>query len=294
MNKKINNTLNKRFAKNKTLAIAIALLLTVSIGASMVLIPNANAHTPPWNIPTYAYIWAAPNPIGVGQTEHIYLWLDSVFGAAGFATQGTSGAQPSNNYRFNNYQLIITAPDGTNTTKTFEVISDTTSSQAYSFTPSTTGTYTLTFNFPGQVYGANGDGNPTSTLVNDTYLPSSASTTLTVQPSPIPVTPGTPLATNYWQYPIYGQNYNWYTISSNWLGVGTGIGLSVPGPSGYTSTILYHGDAIGPLTSHIMWTTPTQFGGVVGGNIYPNDQSVGYFEGSSYAPRFIDPIIIDG
>ena len=50
------------------------------------LIPNANAHTPAWNIPTYAYIVAAPNPIGVGQTVHIYMWLDAVYGAAGGTT----------------------------------------------------------------------------------------------------------------------------------------------------------------------------------------------------------------
>ena len=43
-----------------------------------------------------------------------------------------------------------------------------------------------------------------------------------------------------------------------------------------------------------MWTTQTQFGGEVGGNLFTNDQSLGYFEGSSYAPRFQDPIIIDG
>ena len=50
------------------------------------LIPNASAHTPAWNIPTYAYIFAAPDPIGVGQTTHVYMWLDEVFGAAGTAT----------------------------------------------------------------------------------------------------------------------------------------------------------------------------------------------------------------
>ncbi|MGA2683157.1 MAG: hypothetical protein ABSF44_15325, partial [Candidatus Bathyarchaeia archaeon] len=201
--------------KNKTLAILIAAILTFSMASSMILIPNANAHTPPWNIPTYAYIWAEPNPIGVGQTAHVYMWLDCVFGAAGVATVGSSAALLSDNYRFHNYNLIITAPDGTNTTQTFTVVSDSTSSQAYSFTPSTTGTYTLTFKFPGQAYAAYaGQYNPTSTLVGDTYLPSSTSTTLTVQTAPIPVTTGAPLPTAYWQEPIYGSNYNWFTVSS--------------------------------------------------------------------------------
>ncbi len=38
------------------------------------------------NIPTYAYINASPNPIGVGQTAHVYMWLDAVYGVAGGTT----------------------------------------------------------------------------------------------------------------------------------------------------------------------------------------------------------------
>ena len=57
-----------------------------------------------------------------------------------------------------------------------------------------------------------------------TYKPSSASTTLTVQPTPIPAPiTGEPLPTDYWEHPIYGENSNWYTISSNWLGSGSPV-----------------------------------------------------------------------
>ena len=52
--------------KTKTIAILIIALLTSSIG-TMAL---ANAHTPAWNIPTYAYCSVAPNPAGLGQTSH--------------------------------------------------------------------------------------------------------------------------------------------------------------------------------------------------------------------------------
>ena len=37
-----------QIAKNKTLAIAIAIFLMFSMSASMMLIPNASAHTPAW------------------------------------------------------------------------------------------------------------------------------------------------------------------------------------------------------------------------------------------------------
>ena len=284
------------------MAIMIALLLTTSMSAMLLLQPTS-AHTPAWQIPTYAYINAAPNPIGVGQTLLVYMWLDSVYGAAGGTTAavGTNGATASaallaNNYRFENYKLTITSPNGTSNTISWAVVTDPTSSQYYDFTPTDIGTYTLNFTYEGQVYGANGDGYRQSSLVNDTYLPSSASTTLTVQQNPIPAAiTGEPLPTNYWQEPIYGENSNWYAISSNWLGSGLPVGTGgSPPPAGYTSSALFHGDAIGPLTSHIMWTTPTQNGGIVGGNMFPGAQGVGYFEGSSYVPRFQDPIIING
>ena len=291
---------------NKTGAISIALFLALSMIASTMLIQTSSAHDPAWQIPTQAYIIAAPDPIGVGQTAHIYMWLTAVFGAAGGTTAsvGTNASTASaallgNNYRFHNYKLTITAPDGTNTTQNFDVISDTTSSQFVQYTPSTTGVYTFTFNFPGQAY-AQYEHYENSPLVNDTYLPSSAVTTLNVQESPIPAAINSyPLPTAYWAHPIYGENTDWWTISSNWLGSGAGP------TQGYGATgnaALFHSDAVGPLTSHVMWTKPLQFGGVVGGNQFTDGGSnpnggvpgVAYFEGSAYQPRFVNPIIMSG
>ncbi len=70
-------------------------------------------------------------------------------------------------------------------TTIFPNIIDSTSSQETGFTPSTTGVYTLIFSFPGQIYGANGDGYEKSTILGDYYTPSSAQTTVTVQANPI-------------------------------------------------------------------------------------------------------------
>ena len=65
----------------------------LSMSASMMLIPNSSAHTPAWQIPTYAYINATPSTIGVGQTITVYMWLNAVYGAAGGTTAlpGTTG-----------------------------------------------------------------------------------------------------------------------------------------------------------------------------------------------------------
>jgi len=287
--------------RNKTMAITIAVLLTLSITASMALLPNAAAHTPVWNIPTYAYINVSPNPVGEGQSVLVIMWLDKLF---------SPETLTSNGYKFHNFELTITAPDGTKIENTFSIIVDSTSAEDYSFTPNQAGTYTLNFTFPGQAFNqydhptVDAFGNPEQ-LINDTYLPSSATTTLTVQQTPVTLIPLPPLPTQYWTRPIYGENPNWSTISSNWLGEGSPVepsfgsgdinAYSANSPIYLTAAGLnvFPGDAIGPLTSHVMWTKPIQSGGVVGGNNFAI-QGDTYFEGSAYINRFTNPIIVDG
>ena len=53
------------------------------------------------------------------------------------------------------------------------------------------------------------------------------------------------------------------------------------------------GNAVGPVTSHVMWTYPLDFGGLVGGETF-SDPGTTYFEGSAYNTRFENPIIVDG
>ena len=279
-----------QIVKSKTAAITIAIFLMLSMSASTMLVPTASAHGPgaggtPWSIPTFAFITVAPNPVGVGQSMTVYMWLDKVI----------NSAAPTNDVRFHNYNLTITKPDGTKETQIFATIQDTTSSQYTHYTPDQVGNYTFTFTFPGQVYTYTGlyagfFGPPSqSDYINDTYLASSASTALTVQQEPIP-TPvsSSPMPTDYWTRPIYGLNTDWWSISSNWLGTGS--------PQWYTETWgsnTYIPDAVGSQTSHVMWTKPLQSGGVVGGNDIPV-QGAGYFEGTAYLTRFQNPIILDG
>ena len=102
-----------KISKTKIMASTIAIILMLSISASLVLLPSANAHTPSWQIPTYAYIVAEPNPVGVGQSINVYMWLDALYGSAGGsgATLGTngstsSGALLSNSWRFITISLL--------------------------------------------------------------------------------------------------------------------------------------------------------------------------------------------
>ncbi len=258
---------------------AFVLLLIVSISASMLQLPSTDGHTPPWEIPTFAHIYAATNPIGVGQTAYIYIFLTPTY----------ADTNTGNDYRFHNYQLQITAPDGKQTTQTYETVVDTTSNQFASFTPDQVGTYNLTFNFPGQAVN-DYSYLPNSQYENDTYAASSASTTLTVQQEPISFLPLSPLPTEFWTRPIFGENSMWWSISSNWLGSG------MPGYGGgnVPNQRQFAPDAIGSLTAHIMWTKPDgQIGGVVGGNL-ANVQGDTWFEGTAYSQRYVNPIIVNG
>jgi hypothetical protein len=274
--------------KGKSATIVIATILMISMGASMILVTPTTAHTPRWEIPTTAHVQPVPDYVGKGQSIYIYMWLDKVY-----AYGGNNYAQIGNDYRFKNFQLTITKPDNTTESITIDVIQDTTSNQGYSYSGTDqVGQYRVNFTFPGQTIN---DIPSSDVMYNDTYLPSSAVATFTVQEDEISPLPASyPLPTEYWARPIYGENSYWLTISSNWLGNGA------PGYGGFAATYnmggngqLFPSDAVGPLTGHIMWTKPLQSGGVVGGNNYEIPGNT-YFEGSAYIQRYTNPIIVNG
>jgi hypothetical protein len=268
-----------KILKNKSLAIAISILILASMSASAMLLPSTSAHTPSWQIPTFAHIYVATDPIGVGQTAAIYIWLTPTY----------ADELVTNDYRFHNYKLTITAPSGAVTVQDFPTCKDTTSNQGTSFVPTELGVYNLTFSFPGQNVNDYSH-SLTSAYINDTYMAGTASTTMTVQQQPITEVPYPPLPTEYWTRPIFGENVAWYQVSSNWLGSGMpGYGSST-GPN----MRCFSGDSVGSLTGHIMWTkTDGEPGGVAGGNnlvILGNT----WFEGTAYSQHYTNPIIVAG
>ncbi len=162
--------------KNKTLALAVSLILVSSIGISLFDLPTTDAHTPPWQFTTYAYISASPNPVGVGQEALIYVWID-------YTIQGNL---LTNDIRFRNYKLDITKPDGTNQTVNWPTVVDTTASAYTKFTPTEVGNYTLNFYFPGQVYDYGTKYPAYAAYNNDTYTASHASMVLKYSKIPYP------------------------------------------------------------------------------------------------------------
>jgi outer membrane protein assembly factor BamB len=261
----------------KIQTIVLAALLMITIGTSTILIPTANAHTPAWKIPTYAYLSVTPNPIGVGQQATIVMIVDKVL----------PGSAVDNDVRLKDYTLTVTKPDGTDQTLgTFQP--ESTGSTYTTYTPDKAGTYAFVFTHPDVLYtwtdpipGTVGPPMP-NLWTNDTYLGGTSNTVyLTVQEEPIPSLPSYPLPTEYWTRPIEGQNTGWWTISSNWLG------------GSWVTNYNVQPDGAAPNSPHIMWAKTLESGGVVGGTNHGVEGNT-FYAGESYEMRFNDPLIING
>jgi hypothetical protein len=247
---------------------------------SSIFITNqtVDAHTPGWDYPSFAYIVPSPNPVGVGQKVSIVMWID----------EPLPSAAVGNDIRRHDYTLSITKPDGAIESKHWDIISDTTSIQYYEYTPDQVGTYTLKFEYGGQTYlwGTN----TTSSNYGDRFLPANKTTTLTVQQEQLPAAKTSyPLPKEYWTRPIEGQNTDWFSVSSNWLGSpyieGAGDMYSTQGS--------VQPDGIAPNSPHVMWSRPIQDGGVVGGTSYHANGTT-YYMGGSYQIRFQNALIMYG
>jgi len=276
----------KNTGKKKTL-FAIALILLLSISAFVASLPAAAAHTPPMEIPTYAYLVVSPNPIGVGQTMFVVMWLH---GAPPTAV-GVAGD------RWHDFFLDITRPDGTTQTLG-PYVSDPTGSTYALYTPDQTGHYSFKLRYTGQVLSL---ANPVSgveanvadmtrwgsdAFIGDTFLPSEATASLTVQADPITKLADYPLPSSYWTHPIEGQNTQWTSVTSNWL-AGAYLGWVNPNQQN-----LWQKEGTGPNSAHVIWTRPIELGGIVGGSY--NIPNVGYYSGGSYEGRFGNAIILGG
>ena len=266
-----------KLSKNQAKSAVTAFLLTFAIAAALVALPSVNAHTPPWNIPTWAFVNASPNPWGLGSAEPVLIvfWLNQPPPTAA----GTTGD------RWRNFTIDITTPSGS-VEHYGPFTSDPIGSSYMLYTPKELGTYTITFKFPGQTLsrvGPTGLLGPDSVYVNDTYMPSQATTTLTVTSTPLTYFQEAPLPVSYWTRPINENNQNWNVIASHWLG-----------QSEFGATYLrYNPYGRAPDTAHVMWTYPLSWGGIVGGDHAIVD-TMSFYSGTQYQLKFSNPIIMYG
>ncbi len=268
--------------KNK-IPTVLALFLMLTIAVTLVALPLATAHTPPWKYAQYARIHVAPNPVGLGESVIIVASVNWAL----------PGAQFINDIRQQNITFTITKPDGITYQQHFDKAPDSGGSAFITYTPDKVGTYIVRVDYGETVYTWNRTvpGNTASNeqFIGDIWLPSSATTTLIVQEEPVGHQVVWPLPTEYWTRPIEGQNFAWQKISSNWLGGASAGGASIS--TGVGTGSRWQPDGTAPRTAHIMWTKPIELGGVVGGESVADAT---FYSGMSYETRFNNPIIISG
>ncbi len=265
-----------KFSRAKITSIAIALFLIFSMTASLMFLPTANAHTPPWAIPNYCYISVTNSIIGVGQQFTIVFWSSNYPPTA-------SGAFGD---RFS-FTVNVVKPDGTNETLG-PILSDPIGGAYSGYTPTQVGTYSFSATMaahtvtglpipPGQTLAT-----ITGAVdVNDTYpAATSDSVTVTVQQNPIAAWAETPLPTQFWTRPISDLNRNWYVLAANWL-------AGAAQTNGPTLTFAY---GTGPESAHIMWTRPMWDGGIMDARFGDIGYETYHYEGLGFTP----PIVLNG
>ena len=253
MEKIILKKLNGNNGKTKISTIALILMLTIT--ATLVALPSVTAQQPTKEM--YPYIGAIPNPVGVGQELLLHVGVtDQVDWIHG----GWEGLT-----------VTVTKPDGTTETLG-PYTTDLTGGTGGLYIPTQIGTYTFVTNFPEQVVETPQRSIPEpNTLL---FAASSPPLEVVVQAESLQFYPGFPQPDQYWTRPIDAQNREWNDIAGSWLDEPANL-------------IAPYND--GPETAHILWATPHAMGGWVGGDM-PHSMEIG----DAYEGKFMGPIIING
>jgi outer membrane protein assembly factor BamB len=264
-----------KISRNKAKATSVIFVLVLTISAILTALPIASAHDPPWTIPSWVYITATNNPIGVGQTTYVFFWLNS-FPRTAIGAYGDRWT----------FTVEVTKPDGSKETLG-PFTSDPVGTGYAPYTPAQVGTYTFIAKF--HEHTLTGEPFPPGTsglyygtpYVNDTYLASTSDPYyLTVQEDPIEGWEEAPLPTEYWERPINTMNRDWCVLAANWL---AGAAQNV----GPTRNFNY---GTGPESAHVMWATPMWAGGIMDARFGNIGYQTTHYSGLSFSP----PIILNG
>jgi hypothetical protein len=269
MNKKINSIL---FSMILIASIAMTSMPTIAqftnpqTGGSKLLPSNV---TPDVTYKTICYVSFRPNPIGVGQSLLVNLWMQPPISVLRYFEKG--------------YQVTFTKPDGTT-----DVIGPLDSFRGdttawFEYTPDQIGTWQIKADFlggyfpPGNTTFATSFGQ-SGEYINQTldaplgvyYAPShDGPYNFTVQEQPAGAWPTVPLPTDYWTRPASFEMRDWWPILGNYPGTGTvGGGPGWPADTNtYMSNYQFTPYVQGPKSAHVVWKEARADGGLIGGNL---------------------------
>ncbi len=217
-----------------------------------------SGQTADFTISDLAFLSVSPNPIGVGQTALVNMWITFPSGEGKY---------------MNGYKVTITHPDGhVEEVNLKSYVADGTS--WFQFVPQVAGEFKFKFSFAGEYFPAGyyRDGKYSTTRTGDfasaIYNPSvyvepaeSPETTLVVQ-NEFVVSWSSPLPTDYWTRPIQPNNREWNTIAGNYPWNFANI-VGVTGNAWHDN---YYGPFIPAVNSpHIVWKRVGALAGIIGG-----------------------------
>jgi hypothetical protein len=250
-----------KFAKNKTIAIALIALFLLSSTAIAALPTSQGAAYRTKK--TYADCGLLPNPAGVG--DQVLIWL----GITDYLANQSCG--------WKGLTVTVTRPDGINETLG-PFTTDATGSTGATYIPTMVGNYTFQTHFPAQWFNWSSPPMFDPEIYGNILYQASDSykVTLVVNQAPAPEYPNAGLPTEYWTRPINAQLSSWNTISANWL--------SIP-----PNRIATDND-MAPESSHILWAKQLCPGGLSGGVLGVHSAETG----DAYEGKFANTVILNG
>jgi len=205
-------------------------------------------------VPTYPFIGAMPNPVGVNQAVLIHVGITEQLSRVDYGWEGLT--------------VTITKPDDTTEMLT-DIRTDATGGTGKVYTPTMVGKYYLQTSFPEQI--CEGSLSPGTRIASTSEV-----LELVVQADNIEYYPGNSLPSEYWTRPIDAQLREWYTIAGNW-------------PSTPANSLAPYNDEA-PDAPHILWTKTINSGGLAGGSTGDHAATCG----DAYEGQFGTRIILNG
>jgi hypothetical protein len=220
--------------------------------------------TPDVTATAKAYLSFRPNPVGVGQTFLVNVWITPPLHEARY---------------FKNHQITIMKPDGTtDVIKIDSFRADTTA--WFEYIASQAGTWKLKFDFLGGYFPAGNYSTTFGAVMYGTpqnfsfpqscyYTPSSTDwQTLNVQTNMVASWPPSPLPTDYWTRPASLENREWWPILGSFPWRGPGGGSNWPANTnkywGYGDRYRFVPWVQAPNTAHVAWMRQGALGGLIG------------------------------
>jgi hypothetical protein len=264
--------------QKKQLSVAIAVALMLLLAATFIIqVPmTSGALSSPQQ--TYAFISVKPKTVGLNQQLLVNSWVYPL-------------AFSPTTYLFQDLTVTFTKPDGT--TDTFKpqegqtrTAYDLTSAYKpgqtelvgalyFYYEPDQVGTWSVKLNFPEQTVNLG--------TYDCTFLAAtSQATTFVVQQDKVSIGESAaqlPSSDYQIQFPVSGENREWYQISGGWLQTGYRGDLQ--------RATYFNPYSSGPNSAHILWTNEVYQGGLAGG----------LWGGVSYSPSqsgVNPPIIMNG